>query len=42
MGGFLIMNSKEFSAMICTYVLGMAVVAINICLFAMAVELFCN
>jgi len=36
------MNSKDFSAMICTYVVGVVAVILNIYLFAMAVELFCN
>ena len=36
------MNSKDFSAMICTYVLGMVAVILSICLFAMIVELFFN
>lgn len=36
------MKNKEFSAMMCTYVLGMIAVVINIWLFVLAVELFCN
>ena len=36
------MDSKDFSAMICTYVVGMAAVVLNIYLFGIFVELFCN
>ena len=36
------MKSKDFSAMICTYVVGLVAVILNIYLFAMFVELFCN
>lgn len=36
------MNSKDFSAMICTYVVGMVAVILTICLFGIFVDLFCN
>jgi len=36
------MSNKEFSAMMCTYVLGMSAIIIGIGLFSFLVAIFCD